>query len=156
VIERHYWDTTSWLQLHQEHDGPGGPMRTLFGAVQRGVLEVLFSPVTIAEVLIKPDGDVPRPWPDPHEADTVFDTEGLVLVQVDRVIGERTRSLRRRFKLKTPDAIHLACALQHDVAMLVTTDGAFKDLPTQYCKNGLALTVATPEEALGGPLFTGR
>jgi len=131
-------------------------MRTLFGAVQRGVLEVLFSPVTIAEVLIKPEGDAPRPWPDPHEADAIFDTEGLILVQVDRTIGERTRSLRRRYKLKTPDAIHLACALEHDVAMLVTADGDLLGLPPQYCKNGTPLIIATPEQALGGPLFANR
>ena len=130
-------------------------MRTLFGAVQRGVLEVLFSPVSIAEVLIKPDGDAPRPWPDPHDADAIFDTPGLIIVQVDRIIGERTRGIRRRHKLKTPDAIHLACALEHDVTMLVTTDGSLLGLPRQACKNGTPLVIATPQQALGGPLFGG-
>lgn len=156
MTERHYWDTTSWLQLHQEHAGPAGAMRTLFGAVERGVLEVLFSPVTIAEVLVKPEGDAPRPWMDPLEADAIFETDGLILVQVDRIIGERARSLRRRFPLKTPDAIHLACALEYDVSTLVTTDGDLLGLPLQFCKSGSALTIANPEQTLGGPLFQTR
>jgi predicted nucleic acid-binding protein len=128
-------------------------MRTLFGAVERGVLEVLFSPITIAEVLHKPEGDAARPWPDPHEADAIFDTENLILVQVDRAIGEMARRLRRHHNLKTPDAVHLACALEHNVSTLVTTDGSLLNLPPQYCKDGSLLTVARPEQTLGGPLF---
>lgn len=130
-------------------------MRTLWGAVERGALEVLFSAVTLAEVLIKPEDDnPPRPWPDPHESDQIFDSEGLTLVQVDRVIGERSRNIRRRFNLGTADAIHLACSIEHNVDALVTRDaGDLLKLPQQRRKDGQPLAILSPADSLGGPLF---
>lgn len=131
-------------------------MRTLWGAVERAALEVLFSAVTLAEVLIKPEGpNPPRPWPDPHELDSIFESDGLFLVQVDRPIGEWARTIRRTTKIKTPDAIHLACALKHNVDHLVTRDSSdLLKLPPQYREDGSRLSIVTPQQALGGPLFT--
>jgi predicted nucleic acid-binding protein len=155
VAERHYWDTSVWIDLLNEQGGLAGPASTLWGAVQRGALEVAFSAITIAETLVKPAGKNPlRPWADPHHTDPIFETEGLLLVQVDRVIGERTRSLRRAHALKTPDAIHLACAIEHNADMFVTGNSDdFGKLPQQYRKDGKPLVIGSPSDALLGPLF---
>ncbi len=156
MTERHYWDTTCWIDLHNEPKvGPVGPMRTLWLAVERGAVELLFSAVTLAEVLIKPEGvDPPKPWPDPNDFDVIFDSEQLIAVQVDRLVGERARSIRRQTGLKTPDAIHLACALEHNVDHLITRD---PDILTRhgvfFRRDGKAISVLTPANALGGPLL---
>jgi predicted nucleic acid-binding protein len=153
LSERHYWDTCIWLDLTQEPEAPAGPVRTLWNAVQQGSIELLFSAITLAEVLVRQE-NTPRPWDDPHDADALFDAEGLFLVQVDRIIGERARSLRRKHTLKTPDAIHLACGIEYDVDFLITRDGNdLLKLPQQYRKDGKPLAIVTPAEALGGPLF---
>lgn len=156
MTERHYWDTCTWLDLLHEPGPPApmGPMRTMWGAVERGALEVLFSPITLTECLFHSAGDR-RPYTDPHPSDALFDATGVVLVQVDRVIGERSRTLRRQHNLKAPDAIHLACALEHNVDHFVTRDRD-ASLPTLFRKDGKPLTISTPAEALGGPLFRGK
>jgi len=153
LTERHYWDTCTWLDLVHEPPPPApiGPMRMIWGAVERGALEVLFSPITLTECLFRNAGDK-RPFTDPHPLDAIFDASGVVLVQVDRVIGERSRQLRRQYNLLAPDAIHLACALEHNVDQFVTRDKDAK-LPTLYRKDGQPLTISTPSETLGGPLF---
>lgn len=130
-----------------------GPMRTMWGVVERGGLEVLFSPITLTECLFQRPGQA-RPFDEPHPFDDVFYASGVLLVQVDRIIGEQSRALRRQYKLKAPDALHLACALEHNADHFVTRD---KDasVPTLFRKDGKPLTVSTPAEALGGPLFRG-
>jgi predicted nucleic acid-binding protein len=155
LSERHYWDTCAWIDLISEPAPPApmGPMRTMWGSVERGALEVLFSPITLTECLFRAKGDA-RPFTDPHPSDELFHADGVVLVQVDRVIGERSRTLRRLHNLKAPDAIHLACALEHNVDHFITRDRDV-NLPTLYRKDGKPLTISTPKEALGGPLFVG-
>jgi len=153
--ERHYWDTTSWLDLALELQTTPGPMRSLWTAVERGALEILYSALTLSEVLLKPPGqDPPRPWPDPHPFDAMFEHQALVLVQVDRPIGERARSLRRQFNLRTPDAIHVACALEHNADVLVTRDqGDLLKLPPLRRRDSQLLPIQAPSTVIGGPLF---
>jgi len=69
--------------------------------VTRGKVELVFSAVIMAEVLLQQAG-ASRPWDDPHPTDTIFDSEGLVLVQIDRPIGERARTLRRTYNTSPP------------------------------------------------------
>jgi predicted nucleic acid-binding protein len=155
LSERHYWDTCAWFDLLEEPPPPAttGPMRTMWGMVERGGLEVLFSPITLTECLFRADGQG-RPYADPHASDELFNAGGMVLVQVDRMIGERSRTLRRLHNLKAPDAIHLACAIEHNVDHFVTRDKL--KLPTLYRKDGRPLTISTPSEVLMGPLGAGR
>ena len=124
MTERHYWDATAWMGYVAEINGTVGPMSALMTAVERGSVELLFSGVMLAEVLFRPESRPPRPWPDPHELDAIFDAPGLVLVAIDREIGELARKLRRTYPLKTPDALHLACAAYHNADYLITEDAA--------------------------------
>jgi predicted nucleic acid-binding protein len=155
LTERHYWDTTTWIDLHNEPVTiPAGPCRTLWTAVEKGSIELLFSAITIAEVLNKPDDGSPRPWPDPNDFDKIFDHDRLVLVQVDRAVAERVRSIRRRISIKTPDAIHIACALHYNADQLISRDaGVLKAHGAWFRRDGKPLSVLTPSEAIGGPLF---
>lgn len=150
MSERHYWDTCAWIDLLGEAKLPtAGPMRTLWGQLERGHLEVMFSAITLTECLFRAEGQK-RPFADPHPADDLFVASGVILVQVDRVIGERSRTLRRLHNLEAPDAIHLACAIEHNADHFVTDDKM--KVPTLYRKDGRPLTVSTPRDVLLGPL----
>ena len=152
MTERHYWDACVWVDLINTPEGQSSAMTTLWGALERGSLEVMYSAITLAEVL-NPEGGS-RPWADPHDADLLFEVDGLVLVQVDRQIGERARSIRRRHAMKLGDAFHLACALTYNAEYLVTRDQRdLLKLPPQYRADGQPLKVVTPADVLGGPLF---
>ncbi len=53
----------------------------------------------------------------------LFDnTEGIAVLDVDRAIGEGAARLRARYRLRTPDAIHLATAVAARASAFVTTD----------------------------------
>lgn len=155
MVERHYWDTTSWIDLHNEPvTTPPGPMRTLWQAVQHGGMELLFSAITLGEVLIKPaDGSAP-PWPDPNPFDDTFDDDRLILVQVDRAAGERARSIRRQYGIKAADAFHLACALENNADQFITRDDWLLKKSGQFLrKDGEPLVILTAAQALGGALW---
>lgn len=120
--ERHYWDTTAWLAYEAELGGEAGPMSGLMASVERGEVQLLFSAITFAEVLFRPAARPPRPWPDPHPLDGIFDAAGLSLVQIDREVGEIARRFRRTYAIKTPDALHLACAAYYNADFLISRD----------------------------------
>lgn len=150
---RHYWDMPIWLRLASGQLDPKSTVGGLWQMAQNGSVEVIYSAITVAELLVKPAANTPRPWPDPHEFDQIFDSPHLLLVQVDRVIGERARSLRRRHNLKTPDAIHLACALQHNAELFVTEDSDFANLGPLTCSNSQVLEIVNASVALHGPMM---
>lgn len=129
MTERHYWDTTAWVGYVAEINGAAGPMSGLMAGVERGNIELRFSAVTLAETLFRPEARPPRPWPDPHDLDSIFDAPGLLLVQIDREVGELARRLRRTYDLKVPDALHLACAAYHNADYLITEDKALLAIP---------------------------
>ena len=157
MIERHYWDTTGWIGYADEISGGLGPMTGLMASVERGNTELLFSAITLAEVLFRPASRPPRPWQDPHDLDQIFDAPGLSLVQVDREVGELARRLRRTFDLKTPDALHLACAAYHNADYLITNDGALLAIPRDVIRrrDDSPLKVRRASE-LTGTLFEER
>lgn len=157
MTERHYWDTTGWLGYAAEINGAGGPMMGLMASVERGNTELLFSAITLAEVLFRPAERPPRPWPDPHELDQIFDAPGLALVQVDREVGELARRLRRTYDLKTPDALHLACAAYHNADCLITEDSDLLAIPRDVVRrrDDAFLKIRRANE-LAGSLFEQR
>lgn len=157
MTERHYWDTTAWVRYADELDGDAGPMAGLMSSVEHGSVELLFSAVTIAEVLFRPKERPPRPWPDPHPLDSLFDAPGLTLVQIDREVGELARGLRRRYDLKVPDALHLAAAVYHNADYLVTEDQGLLSLPrdTIRRRDDSVLKIRRHGELAGG-LFEGH
>jgi predicted nucleic acid-binding protein len=55
--------------------------------------------------------------------DMFFRSADVVVVDVDDPIARRAAGLRVAASLKTPDAIHLATALQFGCSVLFTTDG---------------------------------
>jgi hypothetical protein len=121
------------------------------GSPTRGKVELVFWAVIMTELLLQQAG-APRPWDDPHPTDTIFDSEGHVLVQIDRPIRERARTLRRTYNLKTPDALHLACALEYNPDPFITRDkGDLLRLPQLLRQDAEPLSIAAP--ALGGPFF---
>ena len=58
------------------------------------------------------------------------------------------------YNLKTPDALHLACALEHNLDLFITRDkGDLLRLPPLFRRDTEPLSIVAPAAALGGPLF---
>ena len=154
MAERQFWDACCWIDFVNEGGDPAKPMTALWKSVGNS-LELIVSPVILCEVLLQKPG-TPRPWADPHDVDAIFDAEGVTMAQIDRRVGERARSLRRRFKLKSPDALHLATCLQYNIDVMVTRDGSgLLGLPSMLREDGQPLHITNPDGAAAGPLFAG-
>lgn len=154
MAERQFWDACCWIDYVNEGGDLSKPMTALWQAVGSSV-ELVVNPIILCETLLQEPGS-PLPWPDPQDADQIFDAKGVLMAQIDRRTGERARSLRRRYRLKAPDAIHLATCLINRIDTLFTRDAShlLKLGPNMERDDGGNLRITTPEGA-AGPLFDG-
>src|SRR5262249_10879627 len=97
----------------------------LWDALAAGQLQVVASDLTLLEVLVKPvrDGDATLVT---HYEGILLGTAGLTCVSIGRPILNRAAQIRALDKLKTPDAIHAATALETLATMFVTNDFGFR------------------------------
>lgn len=96
----------------------------LFRAAERGELNILLTPVTLAEVLAGPLKARKEALAERYES-ALREGLGWRVVDLDADLAARAARLRIRYRLKLPDAFQLAAALAHSAAALVTHDRDF-------------------------------
>ncbi len=93
-------------------------------AIDEGRITCYASTIVLLEVLVKPlrehDEALAREY-----QETLLHSR-LRLVTVTATIAQEAARLRARYRLKTPDAIHIATALVHRVDALLTNEPAWK------------------------------
>lgn len=153
---RIYWDACVWIALIQREKIPlSGAIedremmcRTVVEAAKKGAIEILTSTLCLAEVCKDPSIRATR-------ADLIadyFESDYILLVNVDRSVGERARVLMTSgfSGLKPPDAIHLATAAISGVEEMHTFDARLLALDAVIDKNdGTKLKICKPDP--GGP-----
>ncbi len=100
----------------------------IFEKLDKGSIRVVTSVITLSEVLVKPlrDGDTQLAQ---QYRDILLNVEGLTLVEVSVAIAEKVAQLRSQYSLRTPDAVHIATALQSGATALLTNDIRLPVLP---------------------------
>lgn len=152
-----------WIGLINNEPNKSTPLQVIWEAARRGKYEIWTSTYTYLEV-IKGRALMGDPYPplesDKH-VDNILEQAFVNRVQLDSEIGRRARQLKRDLHAeglsKRSDAIHLATAIQWNVADfhtwdksdLLQFDGKLK------CKNGQPLVVRIPGPDEYGPLFAG-
>ncbi len=150
------WDSCVWIALIQDEKiVEGGTERAtrckaVIAQAKKGKIEIAMSALCLAEVCknkdIK-DGD-------PQKIADFFEQDYLLLVNVDRDIGERARQLMMvgLSKLKPADACHLATAVMTpDVLELHTFDQTLLDLNNKVIRaDGTPLRICWPD-VIGKP-----
>jgi predicted nucleic acid-binding protein len=104
------------------------PLNPLWLAVQAGQVRAVTSELTILECLVGPlkAGDIMRE----AEFEKFFRQPGVRLIPITEPILRRAARLRAAIpKLRTPDAIHAATALELGAALFVTNDRGFRGVP---------------------------
>ena len=99
----------------------------LWDALTAGQLPVVTSDLTLLEVLVKPlrDGNAALVT---HYERTLLLTTGLTCLAVSRSVLNAAAHIRADHKLKTPDAIHAATALEAQATLFVTNDLGFRQV----------------------------
>ena len=103
-------------------------LRPFFQAVVRGEIQVICSAIVLTEVLVHPlrHGNDKLAY---DYNDIMLSSPNISTVPVTPTTAQLAADLRAHSKLKTPDAIHLATAIQHNADAFLTNDRDFGDLP---------------------------
>jgi len=120
-----YVDAQAVIYSVEKHPIYSPLLRPLWAAVKPGTLEVATSELTILECLVGPLklGNVSVVV----AFEQFFQLPGIRLLPITAAILRDAARLRADIgKLKTPDAIHAATAIQNRCVQLVTNDAAFR------------------------------
>ncbi len=93
----------------------------LFERIDSGVVKAFSSFITLTEVLTKPF-EVGRMDLVEEYRDRLLGNPGFTLFPVEKAVSERTAYLRAHYRLRTPDAIQIATALEHGAQAFLTND----------------------------------
>lgn len=114
-------DTNAFIYFLEGDERYAGVLLPLFRRVQAGDLSIIVSAVTEAELLVRPERD------DNHAAreriQDLLSESGIYVAGVDRKIARRAAAIRARTRLRLPDAIIVATALETDCEAIVGNDG---------------------------------
>ena len=103
------------------------PFEPLLAAIDAGRIEAVTTPVTLAEVVTGPLRSGQEPLARQYQH-LLTRTPGWRLREIDAEIAVLAVRLRIRHRLKLPDAIQLAAAIQEDCHALLTHDRNFGDV----------------------------
>lgn len=114
-------DTAPWIYLLQDHPEFAPRFVGLFEAAERGQLHLALSTVTLAEVLTGPHKAGQPALAKRYE--TALKQYRVVPLTAE--VASLAAQLRAQYRLKLPDAVQLASALDMGAAALVTHDRDF-------------------------------
>lgn len=120
-LKRLYLETAPLIYYVEEHSAYVEKMEAVFQFIEENQLEVLSSVITLTEVLQQPiqqnRSDLQKKY-----RDILLSSEHLTLLPVDTAIAESAALLRARYNLRTPDALHLATAVENTCEAFLTND----------------------------------
>ncbi|PUE45879.1 hypothetical protein B9Z47_15380 [Limnohabitans sp. 2KL-1] len=114
-------DTAPWIYLLEDHAEFAPRFVGLFEAAERGQIQLALSTVTLAEVLTGPFKAGQTALAKRYETAL----SAYQVVPLSAAVASLAAQLRASYRLKLPDAVQLATALQMGAAALVTHDRDF-------------------------------
>jgi predicted nucleic acid-binding protein len=122
------FDTAPLIYYLEEHPTYLPLVDELFDAIDAGSANGMTSVLTLLEVLIKPLRDGRTQIADEYRQ-LLTGSSNLKLHPIDEAVCQCAASLRARHAwLRTPDALQLATAMEHQADVMVTNDARWKDL----------------------------
>ncbi len=114
-------DTTAFIYHLEAHPVYAPRLLPIFRQIERGRCQAVTSTLTFLEVLVQPyrTGDEERRA---ALSALLASFPGVTWIALDLPVADRAASLRARYRLRTPDAIQLATALQARADVFLTSD----------------------------------
>lgn len=128
------FDTSPFIYFLNNHPGLAGQARVWFRQIRSGERDGLCSTLLLTELLTGFRKKRDRPG----EREALALIHGLRHLRVSDVtqsIADRAATLRARYGLRTPDAIHLATAIELKAKLFVTSDRKLRSI------RGIKITV---------------
>lgn len=127
-----YLDTSIFIYFLEQHPVYHESCDEVFGRLERGRIQAATSTLTLMEVLVQPyrlnkEELVLKYY-------SLFTTyPRLQWIELSREIADRAAELRADYRLKTPDAIHLASALSCGATGFLCNDTIFRKVKEIEC-----------------------
>lgn len=114
-------DTSAFIYHIERHPAFAPRVNTVFQEIERGRARGVTSTLTFLEVLVGPYrvGDHARRI---ALSALLASFPGVSWVELDLAVADRAASLRGKYRLRTPDAIQLATALEAGADAFLTND----------------------------------
>ena len=100
-------------------------VRDIFRYVDAGRLQIVTSAITLTEVLVMPI-QKNQPHYEREYRDMLSNAANITTVSVSSEIAELAARLRAKYRLRTPDALHVATAIQAGCGAFLTNDFAIQ------------------------------
>jgi len=120
-VKRLYIETAPFIYYVEDHPNYADKMESIFSAISKTGVEITTSVITLTEALTKPLKVGDRVVEQAYRT-LLQGAKHIELVPVTTRIAERAARLRAEHNLRTPDALHLAAALELDSDAFLTND----------------------------------
>jgi predicted nucleic acid-binding protein len=114
-------DTSAFIYHLEAHPTRASRLLPIFKHIESGRGRGVSSTLTFLEVLVQPyrTGDDAKRT---ALSALLVSFPGMTWISLDLAIADRAASLRARYRVRTPDAIHLATALHAGADLFLTND----------------------------------
>jgi predicted nucleic acid-binding protein len=120
-VQRLYIDTAPLIYYVEENTAFVAKMDAIVDAIDHNAIEAFASVITLAEVLTQPF-KLGNTALEPEYRDILTGSSDFRLLPITAHIAESCAGLRARHNLKTPDALHIAVALDAGCDAFLTND----------------------------------
>ena len=123
-VQRLSVETAPLIYYVENHPGFADKVDAVFAYVEALLIEVNASTITLTEVLMKPLQLGDQVLIDTYHE--LLGTDLIRLIAVTSEVAEKAADLRARYNLRTPDALHIASAIESGCDAFLTNDLALK------------------------------
>ena len=120
-VERLAVDTAPIIYLIEAHPRYEALVLEVFERIARGSLTGYTSVITLTEVLVHPLKQGRQELVDTY-SQLLLTSNSFVAVPIDAAMASQAALLRSRYKIRTPDALQLACAIASGCQGFLTND----------------------------------
>jgi len=121
-------DTQVFIYFIEEDDRFLALVKPVFEAIDHGNLPAATSALTLMEVLVVPYRNDDAALASRYEA-LLTRSRGLRCLNIDRPVLKAAAEVRARLKLKPPDAIQVAAAMEANCRVFLTNDRRIPAVP---------------------------
>jgi predicted nucleic acid-binding protein len=118
-------DTMVFIYLFEDHPSFGGLCENLFNHIKAGVFSAVVTPISAAEVLVKPLEKNQLSIADKYRS-AIRNMPNVTNIQFDVEIGFMAGSLRAKYGMPLPDMFQVAAALAQPAKAIITNDRDFR------------------------------
>jgi predicted nucleic acid-binding protein len=125
---RIYLDVNVWIYALEGYPDFSSDLAALFQAIDQGTLTAVTSELALAEALVKPLQDRDQAVQELYQR-AIANRPHVDVIPIERIMLITAAQLRATTKLKLPDAIHAATALNAQCSTFLTNDRGFRHVP---------------------------